>query len=525
MGVRAPVLLRGYIQTMEKAAAQNPAAKPAETTFCPEHARRFVLISAILASSMGFIDGAVVSLAMPAIRADLGATLADAQWIINSYLLFLSALVLLGGAAGDVFGVRNIFAFGIVVFVITSLACAVAPNAEALIAMRAAQGVGAALMIPGSLAIIAKSYPPSTRGRAIGQWAAFSSLTTAFGPFLGGMMLSFGAEWMWRLIFAINGPIGAVALAMIFWRVPRDRPAASRRLDIPGAVLATVGLGLMAWGLTGFGLAADEQFGPPWLWLVAGMFILVGFVMWERRAVAPMVKLELFRSRPFSGANLFTLILFFAFSAVLFFLPMTLISAWDKQEWEASLAMLPLSVAIASLSGYAGRLADRIGPRLLLTGGAFLVAVAFAGMALTMPVMSLWAVTVPCVAVMALGMALLVSPLSSAVMLATPDADTGLASGINNAVARAAGLMAVAAMGALAGVVFSAVADGQLPGLEFGSLLDTTLAASDEALRVSASNRAFQAVAAISSVMCFGAALIAWLTQPHWRPGEKPTLD
>ena len=157
MGVRAPVLLRGYIQTMEEAAAQNPAAKPAETTFCPEHARRFVLISAILASSMGFIDGAVVSLAMPAIRADLGATLADAQWIINSYLLFLSALVLLGGAAGDVFGVRNIFAFGIVVFVITSLACAVAPNAEALIAMRAAQGVGAALMIPGSLAIIAKS--------------------------------------------------------------------------------------------------------------------------------------------------------------------------------------------------------------------------------------------------------------------------------------------------------------------------------------------------------------------------------
>ena len=182
-------------------------------------------------------------------------------------------------------------------------------------------------------------------------------------------------------------------------------------------------------------------------------------------------------------------------------------------------------MAIASLSGYAGRLADRIGPRLLLTGGAFLVAVAFAGMALTMPVMSLWAVTVPCVAVMALGMALLVSPLSSAVMLATPDADTGLASGINNAVARAAGLMAVAAMGALAGVVFSAVADGQLPGLEFGSLLDTTLAASDEALRVSASNRAFQAVAAISSVMCFGAALIAWLTQPHWRPGEKPTPD
>ena len=507
---------------MEQSATENPAAKPAETTFCPAHARRFVLISAILASSMGFIDGAVVSLAMPAIRADLGATLAEAQWIINSYLLFLSALVLLGGAAGDVFGVRNIFAVGIAVFVVTSLACAVAPNAEALIAMRAAQGVGAALMIPGSLAIIAKSYPPSTRGRAIGQWAAFSSLTTAFGPFLGGMLLSFGEDWMWRLIFAINGPIGAIAMAMLLWRVPQDKPAARRKLDIPGAVLATVGLGLMAWGLTGYGLEAGARVAPPWLWLAGGVVILVAFVMWEKRTASPMVKLELFRSTPFSGANLFTLILFFAFSAVLFFLPMTLISAWDKAEWEASLAMLPLSVAIASLSGYAGRLADQVGPRLLLSGGAFLVAIAFAGMALTMPLMSLWTVTVPFTTVMALGMAMLVSPLSSAVMLATPDADTGLASGINNAVARAAGLMAVAAMGALAGIVFSAVAGDRLPGMEFGGFGDGTLAVAEETLRVAATNRAFQAVAAVSSVMCFGAALIAWFTQPHWQRGEKP---
>lgn len=507
---------------MKQGAALSPAAKPAETTFCPAHARRFVLISAILASSMGFIDGAVVSLAMPAIRADLGATLADAQWIINSYLLFLSALVLLGGAAGDVFGVRNIFAVGIAVFVVTSLACAVAPNAEALIAMRAAQGVGAALMIPGSLAIIAKSYPPSTRGRAIGQWAAFSSLTTAFGPFFGGMLLSFGEDWMWRLIFAINGPIGAIAMAMLLWRVPQDKPAARRKLDIPGAVLATVGLGLMAWGLTGYGLEAGARVAPPWLWLVGGVVILGAFVMWEKHTASPMVKLELFRSIPFSGANLFTLILFFAFSAVLFFLPMTLISAWDKAEWEASLAMLPLSVAIASLSGYAGRLADRIGPRLLLSGGAFLVAIAFAGMALTMPLMSLWTVTVPFTTVMALGMAMLVSPLSSAVMLATPDADTGLASGINNAVARAAGLMAVAAMGALAGIVFSAVAGDRLPGMEFGGFGDGTLEVAEETLRIAATNRAFQAVAAVSSVMCFGAALIAWFTLPHWQRGEKP---
>ena len=198
---------------------------------------------------MGFIDGSVVSLAMPAIRADLGASLVDAQWITNGYMLFLSALVLLGGAAGDIFGVRNIFSAGIAVFMATSLACALATDAQMLIVTRAVQGIGAAFMVPGSLAIIAKAYPTEERGRAIGQWAAFSSLTTAIGPFIGGMVLSFGADWMWRLIFAINVPIGLIALAILHWRVPRDRPTERRRLDIPGALLATAGLGLMAWGL------------------------------------------------------------------------------------------------------------------------------------------------------------------------------------------------------------------------------------------------------------------------------------
>lgn len=501
--------------------AETVAAKAVEPTFCPQEARRFVLISAILASSMGFIDGSVVALAMPAIRADLAASLADAQWINNSYMLFLSALVLLGGAAGDVYGVRNIFATGIAVFMATSLACSLATNAEMLILMRAAQGIGAALMIPGSLAIIAKSYPAATRGRAIGQWAAFSSLTTAFGPSLGGMMLSFGADWMWRLIFAINVPIGLLALTMLLRRVPRDRPGMPRRLDIPGALLATGGLGLMAWGLTGFGLDASERLGPPWFWLGVGVVLLAVFIVWERWTLQPMVKLELFRSLPFSGANLFTLILFFAFGSILFFLPMTLVAAWGKAEWQASLALLPLSLAIASLSGYSGRLADRIGPRLLLSGGALLVAVSYAGLALTMPMMALWTVTLPVLVIMALGMAMLVSPLSAAVMLATPDADTGLASGINNAVARAAGLMAVAAMGALAGIVFSNVIDGRLPGTEFGALADVPLSAAGETLRIEATNQAFQAVAIVASGLCFGAAAIAWFTQPSWRSGEK----
>lgn len=485
------------------------------TTFCPPASRRFVLVAAILASSMGFIDGSVVSLAMPAIRADLGASLVDAQWINNGYMLFLSALVLFGGAAGDVFGVRNIFAGGIVVFMVTSLACALAGDADILIVMRALQGVGAAFMVPGSLAIIAKAYPIESRGKAIGLWAAFSSLTTAGGPFIGGMMLSFGADWMWRLIFAINVPIGLVALTMLLARVPRDRPAARRRLDYPGALLATAGLGLMAWGLTGFGLPVGERGTSPWLWLAAGAVVFAGFILWERIATAPMIRLGLFHSKAFSGANLYTLILFFGFNAILFFLPMTVVAGWGAREWQASLLVLPLSLFIAVFSGLAGRVADRIGPRLPLTLGAALVGLSYAGLAMTMPLMRMWDVTLPILLLKAAGMAMLVSPLSAAVMLAAPDSEAGLASGVNNAVARAAGLMAVAALGAVAGVVFVSVAGGAA-GVEFGARPEMALDVATEAVRLEATNRAFQVIATIASAMCFVAAAIAWWTQPSW---------
>ncbi|PWK63269.1 EmrB/QacA subfamily drug resistance transporter [Aminobacter sp. AP02] len=491
--------------------------------FCPPEARRYVLVSAILASSMGFIDGTVVSLAMPIIRADLGASLVDAQWISNGYMLFLSALVLLGGAAGDVFGVRNIFATGILLFMVTSAACALAVDAEMLIVTRAAQGIGAALMVPGSLAIIAKAYPTETRGKAIGQWAAFSSLTTAMGPFIGGMVLSFGAEWMWRLIFAINVPIGLVALGMIFAKVPRDRPSAKRRLDITGAILATAGLGLMAWGLTAFGLPVETRAVSPWAWVALGAAIFASFIIWEKRARAPMVKLGLFASRAFTGANLYTLILFFAFNAVLFFLPMTVVSGWGTKEWEASLLFLPLSLFIAGLSSYSGRLSDAIGPRWPLTIGAAIVGISYAGLALTMPLMMLWQVTFPILLLKGLGMAIVVSPVSAAVMRATPEEDTGLASGINNALARAAGLMAVASLGAVAGVVFAKVLGAAAPGAEFGAFVATPLDAAAAALRVQATNRAFSAIAAISAAMCFAAAGVAWFTQPSWkRVAEKP---
>ncbi len=496
--------------------------EPSGAVFCPPASRPFVLAAAILASSMGFIDGSVVSLAMPAIRADLGATLADAQWINNSYMLFLSALVLLGGAAGDVFGVRNIFATGIALFMLTSAACALAPDSQWLILMRGAQGVGAALMVPGSLAIIAKSYPAAERGKAIGTWAAASSMTTALGPFLGGMVLSFGDDWMWRLIFAINVPGGLAALAILYLKVPQDRPLAGRRLDIVGAALATAGLGLLAWGLTSIGLDAAERTVDPWLTIVAGAVLMLGFVFWEHITPSPMVKLALFRSKAFSGANAYTLVLFFAFNAVLFFLPMTLITAWGVIEWESSLTMLPLALFIGGFSRYAGQVADRIGPRAPLTAGALLMALSFALLAATMPLMMLWTVTFPVLLLNALGMAMLVSPLSAAVMLATPDEDTGLASGVNNALARAAGLIAVAALGAVAGLVFASVLTPPVPGVEFGGLSTTITDPAIEALRIAATNKAFAAVAGISSAMCLLAALIAWTTQPSWSGSKEP---
>ena len=470
-----------------------------------------MLIAAILASSMGFIDGSVVSLAMPAIRADLGASLADAQWINNSYMLFLSALVLLGGAAGDVFGVRRVFILGIVLFVATSLACANSPNPSTLIFMRAAQGMGAALMVPGSLSIIAKFYPPESRGRAIGTWAAFSSLTMALGPFLGGLVLSFGDPWMWRLIFAINLPIGVVALAMLLARVPADRSGKSRRLDFGGAALATGSLGAIAWGLTAAGETSVGSAVGPIGWIAAGLLLGGLFLWWEMTVKEPMVRLGLFRSKAFSGANLYTLILFFAFSAILFFLPMTLVTAWGVTEWQVSVALLPLALLIAGLSGFSGRVADRYGPRAILTAGAVLVGLSYLGLVAAIATQDLWTAVFPALILQGLGMALLVSPLSTAVMIATPDDEAGLASGINNAIARGSGLIAIAALGTMATIDFRHVA-GNEAGLEFG---DPGSGQTQEGL--AGSNAAFQAIAAVSAAMCFAGAAIAWFTQPSWR--------
>lgn len=491
--------------------ARTDAAAPA--TFCPAHQRIYVLVAAILASSMGFIDGSVLSIATPAIRADLGASLADAQWISNAYLLFLSSLLLIGGAAGDRFGLRLVFGIGIAVFVAASMACAFAPNAGFLIGARAIQGVGAALMVPGSLAIIAKAYPREERGKAIGIWASASSLTTILGPVIGGFVLTILGDWSWRLVFAINLPLGGIALTLLWLRVPADQPEAARRLDVIGGVLVTLGLFAVAFGLTGTDSGAPLP-SHVLAWCGAGLALLGAFLWWESRAPAPMLPLHHFRNRSFSGAQGLTFALYFALAAITFFLPMTMIGGWGATPADVSIAFLPFGIILTVLSPLAGRLADRVGPGPMIAAGAAVVALSFALLGLTAPLQSVWFAVLPLTILMGLGMALVVSPLSTAVMTSVADSDTGLASGVNNAVARVAGLLAVALMGGVAAFVFERALGGlaELP-LFFGIGPDEVLPADAESVRQGATNAAFSAIAYSNAALALLSAGIAWVTQ------------
>ncbi len=450
-----------------------------------------MLISAILASALGFIDGTIIAIALPAMREGLGATLVQAQWINNGYLLPLSALILLGGALGDRFGTARSFAWGIGVFVIASVICAVAPTAEALIAGRALKGLGAAIMIPGSLALIAKAYPQSERGRAIGIWAAASALTTALGPILGGLALEFGGPGVWRWLFGINLPFGAIAIWLVLTRVAQDPSQSDRHLDVVGALLASIALGLMAYGLTG---------GAVWTLVALGAAVMVAFLAWEARAPAPMIPLALFASPAFSAANLATGMIYFALTTILFFLPMTMIAGWGASEVLASAAFAPLSVFISTLSAKAGTWADRYGPGRLIGSGAALVAVSFAMLAALAPAQSFWISVLPGTTLMGIGMALVVSPLSTAIMGAVSEDRAGAASGINNAVSRVAGLIAVAVMGSLAGSIYLASGGPD----SFGALS----AAEGHA---EAMTQAFARLASITGALCAADAAIAFL--------------
>jgi len=407
---------------------------------------------------MAFIDGTAVSVALPVLQSRLGASVSGAQWIVEAYLLLLSSLVLVGGSLGDIYGRRRIFTLGTAVFGAASLACGLANGLPMLVAARAVQGIGAALLVPSSLAILGASFPPAQRGRAIGTWSSLTAVAAIIAPALGGWLVE---AVSWRAIFLVNLPIAAAVLLITRSKVPESRNPSAAGLDLPGAVLATVGLGALIYGLIE-APAAGWQGRGAWLPLAGGFAALFAFVVVERHSPTPMVPPRLFRLRTFTSVNLLTLFLYAALGAMFFFLPFDLIQARGYTPLAAGAAILPLVVLVSLLSRPAGRLADRIGARPLLVAGPVAAAAGF-GLLAALPIAHSYAASLlPAMAILGLGMAATVAPLTTTVLDSVPLEAAGTASGINNAVARVAGLLAIAAFGVVAEAAFDRALDRRL---------------------------------------------------------------
>ena len=426
------------------------------TSACAQRDKAWVLAAAVLGSTMAFVDESVVNVALPTIEADLGTTLAAMQWVINAYTLCMSALLLIGGAAADRFGRRRLFLIGIVTFTLASIACGFAPDIAALVGARAIQGVGAALLIPCSLAIIGAAFNEQERGAAIGIWSGASALAAGAGPLLGGWLVD---HLSWRAIFLINPLIAIPTLWIAVRRLPESGdPSAHASLDWRGAVLAFGGLG----GLV-YGLIAASRLGWQDMTVVAsltaGALLLLGLVLEERRSRAPMMPLRLFGSRSFSGVNLLTLFLYGALGGAFFLLPFLLIQAHGFSATAAGAVYLPFTLVLAVLSRWSGGLVDRFGARRPLIIGPLIAAVGFALLAVVSGEQAYWVYLGPMI-VLGFGMAITVAPLTTTVINSVKERETGVASGINNVVAAVASLLVIAVLGTL--VADSLVATARL---------------------------------------------------------------
>ncbi|WP_020388959.1 DHA2 family efflux MFS transporter permease subunit [Kribbella catacumbae] len=458
---------------------------------------RWVLAATALGSGMAFLDGTVVNVALPAMGEDLGADIAGLQWIVNGYMLMLASLILLSGSLGDRLGRRRTFIAGVIWFALASLVCAVAPNLEVMIAGRVLQGIGGALLTPGSLAILQTAFRPSDRAKAVGMWSGLTSVAAAVGPFVGGTLVDNGS---WRLIFVINLPIAAVTVLVTLRHVPETRDETmSGKLDVAGAVLATTGLAGLTFGLIS---AGDRGFGDALVLtsLVIGVLGLAAFVEVERRSSHPILPPGIFTSLRFTGANLVTVVVYGALGTATFLLVVYLQTALGYEALTAGAALLPMTLLMLTLSGYAGSLSERIGARIPMTVGPLFMAGGFLLMMNVEPGAKYLTAILPSVVVLGIGLVCTVAPLTATVLSSVEDHHAGVASGVNNAVARSAQLMAVAAIPLAAGITGDSYRDP------------------------AAFSDGFQMAMWISAGLAVAGAVLAWVTlgPAPQKPGERP---